>query len=47
METFYPSHRNVHAAIYGSIATGLALPESDIDIVITGVNSFGNKDTHK
>jgi len=46
LETFSHSHSNVQAHIYGSVATGLALPESDMDIVITGVNSFGNKDNH-
>jgi DNA polymerase sigma len=44
IDTFGRNHSNVQANIYGSVATGLALPESDIDIVITGVNSFGNKD---
>jgi DNA polymerase sigma len=46
LETFGHSHSNVQAHIYGSVATGLALPESDMDIVITGVNSFGSKDNH-
>lgn len=44
IDTFSRNHSNVQANIYGSVATGLALPESDIDIVITGVNSFGSKD---
>lgn len=46
IETFTPAHTNVQAHIYGSVATGLALPESDMDIVVTGVNSFGSKDNH-
>lgn len=46
VETFGVSHYNVQAHIYGSVATGLALPESDMDIVVTGVSSFGNKDDH-
>jgi DNA polymerase sigma len=37
----------VGAHIYGSVATELALPESDMDIMITGVNSFGSKETHQ
>ena len=46
VDTFYNSHKNVQAHIYGSVATGLALTESDMDIVITGINSFGNKEDH-
>lgn len=45
-ETFKVAHTNVQAHIYGSVATGLALPESDMDIVITGVSSFGSKENH-
>lgn len=44
--TFSSCHSNVEAHIYGSVATELALPESDMDIMITGVNSFGNKEAH-
>ena len=46
VDTFYSSHKNVQAHIYGSVATGLALTESDMDIVITGINSFGSKEDH-
>lgn len=46
IDMFGKSHYNVQAHIYGSVATGLALPESDMDIVITGISSFGNIDTH-
>ena len=46
LETFGVSHSNVQAHIYGSVATDLALPESDMDIVVTGVSSFGNKEDH-
>lgn len=45
--SFQSCHKNVEAHIYGSVATKLALPESDMDIMITGVNSFGNKETHR
>lgn len=44
IKTFSDCHSNVKAHIYGSVATELALPESDMDIMITGVNSFGSKD---
>jgi DNA polymerase sigma len=44
--TFKVAHSNVQAHIYGSVATGLALPESDMDIVVTGVSSFGSKENH-
>jgi predicted nucleotidyltransferase len=47
IQTFKDSHMNVQAHIYGSVATELALPESDMDIMITGVNSFGSKDAHQ
>lgn len=47
VKTFSECHSNVQAHVYGSVATELALPESDMDIMITGVNSFGNKETHK
>lgn len=46
-DTFFPANKNVQAHIYGSVATELALPESDMDIVITGINSYGNKQTHE
>ena len=45
--TFGQYHQNINAHIYGSVATELALPESDMDILITGVNSFGSKDAHQ
>lgn len=47
VSTFEGSHSNVQAHVYGSVATELALPESDMDIMITGINSFGNKEAHK
>lgn len=47
VQTFKDSHMNVQSHIYGSVATELALPESDMDIMITGVNSFGSKDAHQ
>lgn len=46
-QTFCDSHKNVQASIYGSVATELALPESDMDIVVTGINSFGSKTNHQ
>lgn len=46
IDTFAQVHPDVQAHIYGSVATGLALPESDIDIVVTGVSSFGSKENH-
>ena len=46
IKAFEDYHKNVQAHIYGSVATELALPESDMDIMITGINSFGNKDSH-
>mmetsp|Transcript_29253 Transcript_29253/g.33518 ORF Transcript_29253/g.33518 Transcript_29253/m.33518 type:complete len:282 (+) Transcript_29253:474-1319(+) len=46
LDTFSAFHQNVQAHIYGSVATGLALPESDMDIVVMGINCFGNRDTH-
>ena len=46
VKAFADCHSNVQAHIYGSVATELALPESDMDIMITGVNSFGSKDAH-
>lgn len=46
IETFHKQHKNVEAHIYGSVATGLALTESDMDIVITGINSFDSKENH-
>lgn len=46
-QTFSTMHKNVQADIYGSVATELALPESDMDIVVTGINSFGDKMNHQ
>lgn len=46
ISVFGDTHLNVEAHIYGSVATGLALLESDMDIVITGVNNYDNKDKH-
>ena len=43
IHSFSEEHKEVEAHIFGSIATELALPESDMDIVVTGVNNFGNK----
>lgn len=47
IETFSSRYDNVEAHIYGSVATGLALPESDMDIVITGVSNESNPILHK
>lgn len=47
IQTFKDSHMNVQSHIYGSVATELALPESDMDIMVTGVNSFGSKEAHQ
>lgn len=47
VEAFGKYHRNVEAHIYGSVATELALPESDMDVMITGVNSFGSTEAHE
>ena len=46
-ETFNNMHKDVKAHIYGSVATNLMLPESDMDIVITGVNSYQCQQSHK
>ncbi|CAI2366597.1 unnamed protein product [Moneuplotes crassus] len=46
MEAFGQFHKNVEAHIYGSVAAELALPESDMDLMITGVNSFGSTQAH-
>ena len=43
IHTFSEDHKDVEAHIFGSVATELALPESDMDIVVTGVNNYGNK----
>ncbi|CAI2366148.1 unnamed protein product [Moneuplotes crassus] len=45
-EAFGQFHKRVEAHIYGSVATELALPESDMDVMITGVNSFGSSQVH-
>ena len=44
--TFSKLYPNVDAYIYGSVSTGLMLPESDMDIVVIGVSSFGLRDSH-
>ena len=44
--TFSKLHPSVDAYIYGSVATGIMLPESDMDIVVIGVSSFGLRDNH-
>lgn len=43
IKTFSDEHQNIEAHIFGSIATELALPESDMDIVVTGINNYGSK----
>ena len=40
-QTFSKSHSSVESLIYGSAFTGMMLPESDMDIVVTGVNNYG------
>lgn len=45
-DAFGQFHKRVEAHIYGSVATELALPESDMDVMITGVNSFGSSQAH-
>ena len=45
-QTFSKSHPQVEAHIYGSVFTGLMLPESDMDIVVTGINNFGFRENH-
>lgn len=44
VQTFSNSHSSIEAHIYGSVATQLALPESDMDVVVIGVNSLGSKE---
>lgn len=39
--TFSKLHPNAEAHIYGSVFTGLMLPESDMDIVVIGINDYG------
>ena len=46
IDTFCLNHKNIEAHVYGSVATGLALLESDMDIVITGIKINNNRDTH-
>lgn len=47
LDTFSQRYSDVQAHIYGSVATGLALPESDMDIVITGVGRERDLALHK
>ena len=42
-QTFSSDYSRIEAHIFGSVATELALPESDMDIVITGVNNYGGE----
>ena len=42
-QVFSSEHSDVQAHIFGSVATELALPESDVDIVVTGVNCYGSE----
>lgn len=42
VSTFGSIHKNIEAHVYGSVATGLALLESDMDIVLTGITSYKN-----
>lgn len=42
-QSFVTEYSNIEAHIFGSVATELALPESDMDIVITGVNNYGSE----
>jgi predicted nucleotidyltransferase len=45
----YPEHQYLHTRIgvtlYGSMASGLAIDKSDIDLAVTGHSFHGNKDT--
>lgn len=43
IDTFSEESKDIEVHIFGSIATELALPESDMDIVVTSVNNYGSK----
>ena len=32
--------------MYGSMASGLAIDSSDVDLAVTGLDFHGNKDSH-